>query len=166
MSVMTRAAHGSSAAGPQPPRGPGLRLIRLAAAIIVAVVVAVVAVSWTHAPWRAYVHRNAPSYVTLSFVQPSQLPSTIPSGATIRFSFVINNVEPAKSHRTVSWVTSIRDTVTGSAATVSTGSADLAGGKTRTVEQQVTIKGTHRSEVIVKLSSGEQIDFFVVPGPS
>lgn len=163
MSVMTRAADGTDK--PQPP-APGTGrspLIRRALLLVIAVVVIIVAVTWTHAPWRDFVHRKPASYVEISFVQPERLPSTIPSGGSVRFSFLINNVEPAHSQRTVSWVTSVRDTVTGAAMQVSTGSAVLSGGTTRTVLQQVTVGGTHRSEVSVKLGSGQQIDFFVVP---
>ncbi len=163
MSVMTRAAHGTQSPAPKPPRQGRRRGIRMAVAAILVVVLAVFAVSWTHAPWRDFVHRKPASYVELSIAAPARLPSTVPSGGTIRFSFVVTNVEPATSHRTVSWVTSVRDTVTGATTTIASGSADIPGGKTRTVAQQVTIKGTHRSEVIVKLGSGQQVDFFVVP---
>jgi hypothetical protein len=163
MSVMTRAARGTDAPEPLTPAKRSRRAIRLAATAVLVVVLAVFAVSWTHAPWRDFVHRKPASYVELSVVQPARLPSTVPSGGTVRFSFVIRNVEPAGTHRTVSWVTSVRDTVTGEVTTVGTGSADISGGDTRTTAQQVTIKGTHRSEVIVKLASGQQIDFYVVP---
>lgn len=165
MSVMTRAARGTEAPEPQTPASGKRRGIRLAAVAILVVVLAAFAVSWTHAPWRDFVRRKPASYVELSVVQPAQLPSSVPSGGTIRFTFVIRNVEPSSAHRTVSWVTSLRDTVTGANTSVGTGSADIPGGSTRTVLQQVTIKGTHRSEVIVKLASGQQIDFYVVPSP-
>jgi hypothetical protein len=164
MSVMTRAADGTQSPTPQP-SGNRRGIRRLVAAVLIAVL-AIFAVSWTHAPWRDFVHRKPASYVELSFVQPGRLPSTVPAGGSIRFSFVINNVEPVTSHRTVSWKTSVRDTDTGATTTVSTGSLDIPGGETRTVAQQVTVKGTHRAEVVVKLGSGQQIDFFVVPGTS
>jgi hypothetical protein len=163
MSVMTRAARDTDAPEPLTPAKRKRRGIRLVATAILVVVLAGFAVSWTHAPWRNFVHRKPASYVELSVVQPARLPSTVPSGGTVRFTFVIKNVEPASAHRTVSWVTSVRDTITGATTTAGTGSADIPGGGTRTVEQQVTIKGTHRSEVIVKLASGQQIDFYVVP---
>jgi hypothetical protein len=163
MSVVTREADGTrTPPTPTPGNGRG-RLIRRAVLAVLTVVVVVVAVSWTHAPWRDFVHRKPASYVEISFVQPERLPSTIPSGGSVRFSFLINNVEPAHSQRTISWVTSVRDAVTGTAKQVGTGSAVLTGGTTRTVQQRVTVTGTHRSEVSVKLATGQQIDFFVVP---
>ncbi len=165
MSVMTRATHGTPSPAPQPSSRRGMRAIRMVAGAILAIVLAVFALSWTHAPWRDFVHRKPASYVELTIAAPERLPSTVPSGGSIRFSFVITNVEPAQSHRAVSWTTAVRDTVTGATTTIATGSADIPGGKTRTVQQQVTISGTHRSEVIVKLSTGQQVDFYVVPSP-
>ncbi|HEX4431541.1 MAG TPA: hypothetical protein VHZ96_19895 [Frankiaceae bacterium] len=163
MSVMTRAEDGHK---PSPPPAPGnrnTRALRVLATLVVAVVLVVFAVSWTHAPWRDFVHRQAPSYVELTIAAPASLPSSVPSGGSIRFSFVINNVESAHARRTVSWVTSVRDTVTGAVAGAGKGSVVLTGGTTRTVSQDVTIRGAHRSEVIVRLDSGQQVDFFLTP---
>ena len=63
----------------------------------------------------------------------------------------------------MTWATTIRDTVTGDVAAVGKGSVSVAGGTTKTIEQNVTIRGTHRSEVIVQLASGQQVDFYVTP---
>jgi hypothetical protein len=79
---------------------------------------------------------------------------------------VINNVESAHANRSVSWVTTVRDTVTGDVTVAGKGGAVVAGATTRTIEQEVTIRGTHRSEVIVRLGSGQQVDFFVTPSAS
>ncbi len=163
MSVMTRSANGRQASPSPAPGNRRSRTIRRLAVAALAVVLVVFAVSWTHAPWRDFVHRQAPSYVQLSIASPENLPSGVPAGGSIRFSFVIDNVESARASRTISWVSSVRDTVTGTVVAAGKGSVVVAGGTTRTIEQEVTITGTHRSEVIVRLASGKQVDFFVTP---
>jgi hypothetical protein len=172
MSVMT---HRTEPAGP-PPSAPRRRAPRrsyrppravTATGLVVLVVfLIVVAVSWTHAPWRDYVRRKPPNYVELTVVRPQALASTFVSGHPVRFDFSINNVDQAGTHRTITWVTSVRDTVTGHTVVADRGSEAIAAGSVKTLSQQVTIRGTHRSEVIVKLGSGQQIDFYVSPKPA
>jgi hypothetical protein len=136
----------------------------VAAGLVALVIAAIfVAVSWTHAPWRDYVQRKPPSYVELTVVQPQALPATFVAGQPVQFDFSINNVDKAGTHRTIDWVTSARDTVTGRTTISSRGSAVIAAGSAKTVSQQVTLGGTHRGEVIVKLGTGQQIDFYVSP---
>jgi hypothetical protein len=79
----------------------------------------------------------------------------------VRFSFLINNVGKSGTSKTVDWTTSVRDTETGQTQPVSSGSAVIDAGSAKNVSEQVTIEGSHRSEVIVKLGSGQQIDFYV-----
>jgi hypothetical protein len=68
MSVMTRAADHRKAPPPRAPGNRNARTARVLAGLVVGVILVAFAVSWTHAPWRAFVHRKAPSYVELSFV--------------------------------------------------------------------------------------------------
>lgn len=162
MSLMTRAADGRKSPPPaHRERKP--RTVRALALLAVSVALVVFAVSWTHAPWRDFVHRKPPSYLQLSFAARASLPSSVPSGASVSFSFVINNVEPARASRTARWVTSVRDTATGDVTPAGQGTVVVAGGTTRTIKQEVTIRDTHRSEVIVRLDSGQQVDFYVTP---
>ena len=163
MSVMTHAAGGRKAPPPPAPGKRNMRPVRVLAAFVVAVVLIVFAVSWTQAPWRDFVHRKPPAYVELTIAAPGSLPSKVPSGGSVRFGFVIHNVESAQASRTLSWAASVRDTVTGEVTPAGQGSVVVAGGTTRTIEQAVTIRGTHRSEVIVRLGSGQQVDFYVTP---
>jgi hypothetical protein len=166
MSVMT---HRSDAPPPPPrrraPRSKSERVRPIVLTGLLALVIAAiaVAVSWTHAPWRDYVHRKPASYVELTVVNPQALPSTFVAGQVVSWSFAIHNVEPSGTHRTVGWVTSVRDTVTGKTAVVNQASAVIEGGSVKTVRDDLTIAGTHRSEVIVKLGTGQQVDFYVTP---
>jgi hypothetical protein len=165
MSLMTRPAEGGEPSHPNKPRRPRLpsapRPAIVAALAALAIALVFIAVSWTHAPWRDYVRRKPPAYVELTFVGPASLPATFRSGQPVRFSFVINNVGKSGTSKTVDWTTSVRDTETGQARQVSSGSAVIDAGNARTVSGQVTIEGSHRNEVIVKLGSGQQIDFYV-----
>jgi hypothetical protein len=159
MSLMTRPAEGAEPGQPNKPRVPGPAVV--AALVALAVGLVFFAVSWTHAPWRDYVRRKPPAYVELTFVGPASLPATFRSGQPVRFSFLINNVGKSGTSKTVDWTTSVRDTETGRTQPVSSGSAVIDAGSAKTVNEQVTIEGSHRSEVIVKLGSGQQIDFYV-----
>jgi hypothetical protein len=142
----------------------GTKRTALMAGLTLLVVVAIfVAVSWTHAPWRDYVHRKPASYVELTVARPAALPTTFVAGEVLKFEFSLHNVEEAGTHRSIDWVTSVRDTVTGTSVVAARGSATLEAGSTRTINAQVTVTGAHRSEVIVKLGSGQQVDFYVTP---
>ena len=137
----------------------------IAGLALLGVVALSLAVSWTHAPWRDFVRRKPASYVELTIVQPSALPTTFVSGSALAFGFSIRNVDAAGSHRTVTWTTSVRDTVTGKSVVAERGSRVAPAGSTETINERVTVTGTHRTEVIVALGSGQQIDFYVTaPG--
>jgi hypothetical protein len=166
MSVMT---HRTDQAEPPPRRRAPRRSLRpqraIAAAglVVLAVVLIFVAVSWTHAPWRDYVQRKPPSYVEVTVVRPQALPTTFVSGQPVHFDFSINNIDKSGTHRAIAWVTSVRDTVTGHTTVIDRGSAVIAAGSAKTLSERVAIDGTHRSEVIVKLDTGQQLDFYVSP---
>ena len=177
MSVMTRPADGTGPPEdpphpPEPPdlpdppgpRGPvGRRPVVVAGLAVLAIIAIFIAVSWTHAPWRDFVHRKPPSYVELTVVGPQALPSTFLAGEPVSFAFSVKNVDQSGTRRNVTWVTSVRDTVTGHSDAVNHGSAVVEAGSTKTVSEQVSIDSTHRTEVVVRLGTGEQIDFYVSP---
>jgi hypothetical protein len=154
--------------GPNVPRrrrgAPGYqRPLVVAGAVILGIAAIIFAVSWTHAPWRDYVHRKPASYVELTFVQAQELPAAFVAGQPVRFTFSIHNVDAAGTHRTIDWTTSVRDTVTGTVTSAARAEAVIGAGATKTISGQVTINGANRNEVIVKLGSGQQIDFYVAP---
>jgi hypothetical protein len=135
---------------------------KLAAGVFVGLLVGLLlAVTVGGVPWRDYVRRQPPAVVALSFLDPATLPAGAAADGTVHFRFSVEN-QQAHSY-VASYTTVVIDTVTNEQLTVRSGEVPIAAGATTTLDGQATITGTHRQQVLVRLASGQSIDFYVTP---